>query len=77
MNSKRCWRDRSTDIVSACKNKDLSWILRSHTKNPGVVAHACTPALERQRQADPWGSLASQVSLIAKPQARERCCLKN
>ena len=44
---------------------------RKKVKKSGMVAHTCSPALERQWRGDPWGFEASQSSVISEPQDRE------
>lgn len=48
----------------------------THNKNLGVVGQVYNPSLGRQRQADPWGSLAKQPSLKGELKTNERPCLK-
>lgn len=57
-----------------CKGEDLSFILRTHVTCPMCVL--MSPAQESCRNADRWGSLASQSSLLDEFQVNERPCLK-
>lgn len=47
------------------KNEELSQSPQNLHRGLGIVEFSCNPSKEkRQRQADPWGSLASQPSLL-------------
>lgn len=50
---------------------DFDSISRIRIKRAILVAHILMPALERQRQADPWGLLASQPHLLSEFQDSE------
>lgn len=43
-NMDRRWRDSSVGEVFPCKHGDLSAILRTRVKNPGIVVHGCNPS---------------------------------
>ena len=52
-------------VTQVHKCGDLSSIPSIHAHNkPCVVAHAYDPVLGKQRQEDPWSSLASRPHLI-------------
>ena len=55
--------------------EDLSSIPRTHMTIPMCSGMYCIPALGRQRQEAPWGSLASQSSLIGELHTNETLCL--
>lgn len=46
-------------------------------KELGVVAAPVSPTLGRQRQAGPWGSLASQLSPLSKLQVPVKKSVSN
>lgn len=53
------------------KHKDLRWTPSTHAKSQTGWCVYVIPTLERQSQADPWGSLAGQPSLSGKPGASD------
>lgn len=71
-NMDRRWSDSSVGEVFPCKHGDLSAIIRTQALSYMLVI----PALGRKRQADPWGSLASQHGTLGELQASETLCLK-
>lgn len=50
---------------------DFNSISRIHVERAILVVHVLMLALERQRQADPWGLLASQPHLLSEFQDSE------
>lgn len=53
------------------KHKDLSLVPTTHGRKAAPAGLTCSPALGRQRQLDPWSSLAGQASLLCEFQVSE------
>lgn len=53
------------------KQEDLCLAPRTYTKMPEVVCVLAIPEQERQKEEDPWGSLACQSTLHAVFRSRE------
>lgn len=66
--------EKITQLVKCllCKLENMNLIPRIHIKNWVSWNKPLIPALKKQRQAVPWGSLASQPIILGKLQASER-----
>lgn len=71
-NQQRLGRQLSQDSA-CCKLENLNLSPRTHVSGFVSGVYVVISPLCRQRQLDPWGSLASLLVLV---QARERPCLK-